>query len=513
MCDCSVAAPLAVLRGFAVRCQQGFQSLAPLLLPQLHALVASDVARDRARPALRAAVAACLYHTALDLQAQKLADIVVRCQATLSCGAVVGVPTDAVDDLKVTAEPCCGAKPSTLLFSPRGVTACAQIVMRAVCSTCLPSNPLPPFAFECLLPLVTRTVSASPSLPLLQPVLALINAHASLPSRTNDKMAALLRVSASGGVTSLSVTLSDSDSATVPLQWLTLGESVAEAARVAAFFACLVDDTVESEHPMLAMNLYLSHRQLRVALVDGLLEAATVAPKGHPSPSDVLAAVVRGIPKVTDTPTATSTFSIHEAGASLWCLCALCMCAVCMCALCMCTLWVCTLWVCTLWVCALWVGVLVDAVLCFLVCPRHLHRGDASAVLLSWCRRTVGRAWPAELVVGRAHGCTVLRRCHSQRARRHTRQRAAQGQRSCVVWWCCCRGGIWIWFWIWFWICHRCRRCCTGLRRRGGACQRSVARGSRCQRGDRQLRRRAVGADWPRAEVSAARSHCPLQRR
>ena len=50
-----------------------------------------------------------------------------------------------------------------------------------------------------------------------------------------------------------------------------------------------------SKDLLLSLQWYLAQRKVRADLVEPLLDAAAIAPKGHPSPADVLAAVITGL--------------------------------------------------------------------------------------------------------------------------------------------------------------------------------------------------------------------------
>ncbi len=85
---------------------------------------------------------------------------------------------------------------------------------------------------------------------------------------------------------------------------------LAPAARVSIDAA-----TAASKDVVLSIQWYLSQRRVRSDLVEALLDAVAITPKGHPSPADILAATISGLHEGGSAITAhVATLDVTETG-------------------------------------------------------------------------------------------------------------------------------------------------------------------------------------------------------
>ena len=92
------------------------------------------------------------------------------------------------------------------------------------------------------------------------------------------------------------------------------GTDDGEVAPAAAAASASSDDT----DALLTLHEYLLQRDSRCRALEGLLEAAAGAPKGHPSPEDTLRIVVTGLVDPDSMTTVLSTLDILETGEWAW---------------------------------------------------------------------------------------------------------------------------------------------------------------------------------------------------
>ena len=73
--------------------------------------------------------------------------------------------------------------------------------------------------------------------------------------------------------------------------------------------------TAASKDVVLSIQWYLSQRKVRSDLVEALLDAVAITPKGHPSPADILAATISGLHEGGSAITAhVATLDVTETG-------------------------------------------------------------------------------------------------------------------------------------------------------------------------------------------------------
>lgn len=216
---CSAVATLGALRALLEASPAAAQPLLPQVLPVLLPALASPLLAPHAGLAVRAALRSASCNTVVaSPPAGLLADweralsVVMQAQPASFRGAVAAF----------AGPDAAGTSPPPPFPSGGVVSSCLPVLRRllgALCPACLPEGsfnksllqgdeadadavardeddarihgavarvaprPLPPSAFTALFPVLHAVLTASPPLPLLQPALSLVSAHAVLPTR------------------------------------------------------------------------------------------------------------------------------------------------------------------------------------------------------------------------------------------------------------------------------------------------------------------------------------------